>query len=142
MKVTINNLNDATEQEVFDTISAHLLRQRVKSMLHPNETCAYRSLKGLSCAVGCLIPQKDYKPEYERSGWLQLLAQYEYLPRRHSDFLSALQRIHDAYRPQIWSSKLRFFAKENQLVLNEEFIKLEEECNKFFNESNEGSYLS
>ena len=141
MKVTIHNLNQATEQEVFDTISAHLLTQKAKSMLHPKkppfeyEACAYRSREGLMCAIGCLIPLEDYKPEYEKEGWSELLEKYEKLPRRHANFLSRLQTIHDGCDPSDWPSRLRFVAESNLLELNKEFIKLEEGCNKFFNEN-------
>ena len=136
MKVTIHNLSVAKEQQVFDTISTHLLRQKSRSELYTEKTCAYRSEDGKACAIGCLIPIEDYKPEYERSGWAQLLDDYEDLPRRHENFLSILQSIHDAYDPSDWSNKLRFIAESNQLDLNEEFIKLEEECKRFFLESN------
>ena len=132
MKITIHNLNEATEQQVFDTISTHLLTQKSKSEMYAPYTCAYRSGEGKACAVGCLIPIEDYKPEYERNKWTQLISKYEYLPHRHSSFLSRLQRIHDSIEPRDWPTALRSLAKSHYLEINQEFTNLEQESREFF----------
>lgn len=62
-----------TLQEIFDIVKDHLLQQGTRSRTrHLNSTtrqmeeiCAYRSPDGLSCAVGCLIPDSLYSPDIE-----------------------------------------------------------------------------
>ena len=64
MTVTIHNLENSTEQEVFNTVGNHLLTQREQA-ISASGSCVYLSCNGLKCAVGCLIPLEDYKLEYE-----------------------------------------------------------------------------
>lgn len=52
-----------TKQEIFDTVTAHLLKQNEKALVGDN--CVYRGSKGLRCAVGCLIPDGLYDPIIE-----------------------------------------------------------------------------
>ena len=42
------------EQEVFDRVARHLLKQNAKAT-SPRGGCSYRTKEGLSCAVGCLL---------------------------------------------------------------------------------------
>ncbi len=61
-------------QEIFDTVTTHLLTQRAKSAV-PNTdgekygesklTCLYRHPDGLTCAVGCLIKDEFYETRLE-----------------------------------------------------------------------------
>lgn len=44
-----------TNQETFDTVVEHLLRQGGPSMLPSKKTCAYRGENGRKCAAGILI---------------------------------------------------------------------------------------
>ena len=53
-----------TNQEAFDKVTAHLLKQQVKSYSQ-EEGCMYRGPNGTMCAVGCLIPDEDYRPKFE-----------------------------------------------------------------------------
>lgn len=62
-------INSYTKQEAFDTMVAHLRRQGKPSVLTGGSSriyCAYRGADGSKCAVGCLIPDDDYKPSFER----------------------------------------------------------------------------
>ena len=67
-----------TNQEIFDKVVEHLIRQGQKSVgiLKADWTecvyrsdkvlkCVYRSDKGLKCAVGCLIADHAYTPSLE-----------------------------------------------------------------------------
>jgi hypothetical protein len=53
-----------TNQEAFDTVKAHLLKQNKRAQTEPGNACKYR-VGELKCAVGCLIPDNIYQPEME-----------------------------------------------------------------------------
>ena len=53
-----------THQEIFDEVAAHLLTQK-KQAVNDEGVCLYRTPSGLSCAVGCLIPDDLYTPAIE-----------------------------------------------------------------------------
>lgn len=51
-------------QQIFDKVLAHLRRQGAPAR-GPDSTCCYRTDDGRMCAVGCLIPSKNYSPDIE-----------------------------------------------------------------------------
>lgn len=51
-------------QRMFDTVYRHLLTQHVRSQ-DEHDKCMYRNPAGLKCALGCLIPDESYRPEFE-----------------------------------------------------------------------------
>jgi len=53
-----------TQQEIFDTVATHLLKQNDKSLDSYGE-CRYRAEDGNMCAVGCLIDTKHYTSGFE-----------------------------------------------------------------------------
>lgn len=53
-----------TAQQIFDRVAVHLATQRTQSAR--NGICAYRGQGGAMCAVGCLIPEHHYRPEFDR----------------------------------------------------------------------------
>lgn len=62
-------MSKENEQKVFDRVLEHLRTQGVPAMT-VNCECMYRTQregKTLSCAVGCLIPDKVYDPSIERA---------------------------------------------------------------------------
>lgn len=91
-----------TPQEIFDTVYKHLVTQGKRS--HEDGYCKYRNPEGLKCAVGCLIPDDMYNPEFddtEVNGDTYLgaiLDQYD-MPDwmyAHKNLLTSLQMVHDA----------------------------------------------
>jgi hypothetical protein len=62
--------------------------------------CVYRNGAGLSCAVGCLIPDDLYVPEMDQVDGLRWtvgrVAEALGLGR-HAGLLSELQKVHDDY---------------------------------------------
>lgn len=53
-------------QEIFDTVSVHLLTQNEKSQESDfYRSCLYRGPNGLKCAVGCLIKDEFYESSLE-----------------------------------------------------------------------------
>lgn len=53
-----------TEQEIFDKVVRHLYAQG-KPAVEGEGNCRYRTHDGMSCAVGCLIPDDCYNPLME-----------------------------------------------------------------------------
>jgi hypothetical protein len=87
-------------QEVFDKVSTHLFTQGKPSMSKEMD-CKYR-YNGLSCAVGCLIPDSLYQDDLEGVG-IQLILETDEDYKDIIDFfagvdvelLSQLQSVHD-----------------------------------------------
>lgn len=94
-----------TPQEIFDTVSAHLLKQGCKSLFQ-GVSCQYRNTEGLKCAVGILIPDERYDPLME--GSLDTLLSWPALSFlcEHKELLRRLQRIHDDSDPKNWKHEL------------------------------------
>lgn len=103
-------------QEAFDKIATHLATQGKRSVKRKKfedevELCLYRSPDGLSCAVGCLIPDELYKeklegsrawtifdmPEFEKLGdYLMEGIETGYEMDRFVGFMGAMQGVHDS----------------------------------------------
>ena len=52
------------KQEIFDTVAAHLIKQKRRSA-DKHGCWVYHGVDNLKCAVGCLIPDEIYTPEME-----------------------------------------------------------------------------
>lgn len=98
---------NATRQSIFDTVAKHLLTQKCKSQIPNGSMCSYRGDKGRMCAVGALIPDEIYKPEFESNGVHRLIDKHSHnMPEDFAKFLSQnenlleeLQSIHDLWQP-------------------------------------------
>lgn len=79
-------------KEIILFVARHLLTQKEQSMCLG--ACAYRGLNGRTCAVGVLIPDELYSPEFEdkRVGEVLFMLGVE---TEHTDLLQRLQYIHD-----------------------------------------------
>lgn len=69
--ITLATLPSATEKEVFDQVSDHLLSQKIRSM--KDGVCLYRMSDGRKCAAGCLISDDEYNEEIEGKSWYDLV---------------------------------------------------------------------
>lgn len=89
-----------TNQEVFNKVVTGLRAQGKPSVVmntHGSNTCVYRNPDGLKCAVGMLIPDKQYI-SYLDNGDISLSEVIEAVPALQdidSGLLSILQRTHD-----------------------------------------------
>ena len=85
-------------QEVFDIVVNHLVTQR-RPAYTDLSGCMYRAPDGLRCAVGALIPDNLYDPEFEGStadSVIQNLFNEDLADwREHKGLLLALQEVHD-----------------------------------------------
>lgn len=117
----------AGKQATFDAVVRHLLTQKKKSrgvLINEEgeheESCLYRSQENLKCAIGALIDDSEYKPEFETltafavARKLIQRADTDYdTYNRATDFglfLTQLQRVHDGQAPLFWAEELRRFA--------------------------------
>lgn len=128
-------------QEIFNKVAEHLLTQNAKAML--GEECVYRSEDGCRCAIGCLIPDELYRPEFEGKNVDGLCAVDLFSKLLHDDeykykypliakhllgakpnyaidlrFLARLQAIHDYESVGAWLLTLKRFAHDNKLNHN------------------------
>jgi len=109
--ITLKTLPQATAQEVYDQVKAHLLQQNARS--EHNGSCLYRGPGGLKCAAGCLIGDDEYFPEME-SSWDDLVYDKS-VPDAHEELINRLQEIHDSRDVKNWGKCLSELALEFEL---------------------------
>jgi hypothetical protein len=100
--------NRELNQAAFEKVVRHLLQQA--EVCIDGGTCLYRGPRGLMCAVGCLIADCEYNPEWDLRGVgvTDLRRQFDPPSLRGIDgrLLSALQRVHDSDEPAEWRESL------------------------------------
>ncbi len=111
-------------QQAYNDIKIHLLTQMEKSM--GDVSCMYRSESGLSCAVGCLIPDSKIKRLMEGRSASNLVGRFQELHEfilfddvsinESINFISSMQKIHDNYNVHVWEHQLSLVAKEYGLA--------------------------
>ncbi len=105
------------DQDIFDTVSKHLLTQGKKSVMNPtgeagDADCAYRGVGGLKCAIGCLIPDDRYHAGLEGESAtspevkLALGDVYNNSGPCPGFLIDLLQQCHDRYLPDQWAARL------------------------------------
>jgi hypothetical protein len=97
------NYWEHNEVEVIDYVTAHLMKQGVRSMR--GDTCAYVNRMGLACAAGCLIPAWQYSNSMEGRSWGDVCSAFK-LSTMHYELIAEMQCIHDSIPPSSWSEKL------------------------------------
>lgn len=110
-----------TLQELFNIVSAHLLKQG-KMSLNADGLCAYRGENGLMCAAGILIPDEAYRPNMETLRWSTLVDRH-LIENKFRNEINELQNIHDSGLHKDpgetliqWKAKLIEFAKAYNLT--------------------------
>lgn len=124
--ITLKTLPEATEQEVFDQVAEHLLKQNEQSFR--GSICAYRGEHGLKCAAGCLIADDEYSEEWDDEEWDECGINWSELVNKglaspaHATLVSKLQAVHDGYSQDYWKSQLAkvadYFKLNTQVLLN------------------------
>lgn len=114
-----------TNQQIFNKVVKHLLKQGVKSINRGK--CLYRGPSGLKCAVGCLIPDKLYIKEIEGKtiGGMTIFSIYYSIlanilkksgvGTKSFVLLDCLQDIHDHQIVKHWPEDLKQAAKLHNL---------------------------
>lgn len=127
-----------TEQEIFDSVLAHLRRQGQAS-LSAGGKCQYRGPDGTSCAVGCLITDELYDPLIENASAIQIMEGHvphgrerdgpkllpimariaKHLGAEHLQLLQELQDAHDYHLADdgfpAWEDRMRSIALDLSL---------------------------
>lgn len=123
IKIIVDDLMfTAPEQEVFDFIAQHLLRQFNRSTELGGKSCFYRGPGALKCAIGVCISDERFVPMLEGKS-VQGIAFAEVFPIQRTlpsraAFLSRLQGIHDNDEIAEWINSLRKFASAYELEFN------------------------
>ena len=111
--ITLANIHEFTDQEIFDYVTEQLLIQNKRS---GNDTrCYYRSSDGSKCAVGLMMD--DYQKEFDYCKQVQniegkivwnsmplIRILKDFYPNAVPRFrlLIVLQYIHDYFEPEEW----------------------------------------
>lgn len=130
-----------TKQEIFDHVSAHLLKQKTVSIHPRTHKCLYFGPGRTQCAVGCMLSAKfrflfegryrEYNsaPIRAFAGALLLIAadprvnddirdeasEVAELVKQNVGFFRALQHVHDKEYPERWDLDLRTLAMKHKL---------------------------
>lgn len=105
-EITLANLHEKTEQQVFEYVVRHLLTQNAKAIR--DNKCMYRTETGLRCAAGCLIDKDNYDnffKYHEGTAWGTLVL-IGIVPQVHCSLIEALQTIHDQHLVEYWKTRL------------------------------------
>ena len=130
-KISLQNINEFSLQEIFEKVSNHLISQNKKSQFNIMEMnkrpkitsgndCYYR-IENLKCAAGCLISDEEYKVEFEKNIFDDLCRKF--FPNTRTEiilFVRDLQIIHDKNPVGWWKDELIYLGNKNGL--NCEFI--------------------
>jgi hypothetical protein len=80
------------------------------------------------CAVGLLIPDQDYNPEFDTKGNNSIYAIYPRIAALHQyshDFLKSIQIVHDRVNPKWEEDKItEWFAEGFRRVASTYFLKV------------------
>jgi hypothetical protein len=109
--ITLKTLSQATEQEVFDQVKDHLLKQGKQA--NSGFGCLYKTEDGLKCAAGCFIADDEYSQGFEGFSWATVAQRVEVT--KHAKLISGLQSIHDTIDPEHWAKNLKAFANNWKL---------------------------
>lgn len=119
-------------QEIFDAVVEHFIQQGAPAVIRLTNggvTCCYRTIDGLKCAIGALIPDDLYVPEMEGESVSSLFhafpleAKAAGLSRSSARFFDALQKAHDinalgptsdGFLERLWGH-MRIIAKDFRL---------------------------
>lgn len=122
-QITIHNLDESTEQEVFDFIAHHLLTQGKKAQ-SAGGGCKYRLEIDENiihrCAAGCLIPDEAYKETMEGKSWYAVVNTLKMTSNAHYSLISRMQAIHDYQFVKDW--KQRLFEEASARSLSTEIL--------------------
>lgn len=105
--MTNTNTNTNTEdtmiplddQTAFDRMVQHCFDQGFRS--EAKDTCMYRMDNGARCAVGCLIPDEQYRKDFEGKSAAHVANEVPVLSEVDWDLLESMQTAHDFRMPPL-----------------------------------------
>jgi hypothetical protein len=104
-----------TPQEIFDTVSEHLLKQGRRSIKYGE--CMYRGPRGMKCAAGAIIPDDLYLETFESRAPTSsnIIDRMPAWWAENIDLICQLQRLHDFFDPYFWREELIMIAATHNL---------------------------
>ena len=102
------------DQQAFDIVVTHLFTQKKPARDH-NGSCKYKTDGGLMCAVGCLIPDDEYKEHFEGKTVVSIYEQLPFLRSVSIELLARMQTIHDTYHVPEWFRCLECIRRDYNL---------------------------
>lgn len=108
-----------TNQEAFDKVYQHLLKQGEESLSEDGGMCMYRGVDGKSCAIGCLIPDPEYNPSFEGAPVTTIQRGVAALAGLSTGLLFDLQHVHDKVEVSGWDVELNVVARRYNLTIPE-----------------------
>lgn len=103
-----------TPQELFNIVSAHLLKQNSKSTTRVewDDHCVYRGDDGKKCAIGCLIPDDKYSTDMEgQNCHADDIRDASGITDDTANLAESLQRLHDITEVIDWRTSLNAVAE-------------------------------
>lgn len=93
--VTLANMAECSDQEVFDHISYRMAKQGFERCVDQAEKCVYYdSASGRTCAAGACVGSDEYTSSLEGASWGSLL-QEGLVPSKHYVLMRYAQIAHD-----------------------------------------------
>lgn len=97
--MNLSNIQNYTDQEIFNHIMDLLIQQNAKSQ-DAEGRCLYRGDEGRKCAVGLIMD--EYNPLDENEG-VRLIVEANYANATNKiTLLEVLQAVHDLQLPEEW----------------------------------------
>lgn len=116
--ITLSNIHEFTDEQVFDEVERLLLLQGTKSVSPiSNNRCLYNDGQGNKCAVGLLMDR--YEPSFECNTLWEVISYAWPNARCKYSLLRLLQHIHDFYPEEEWQNT--FSIVRNILFKNSTF---------------------
>ena len=110
-EITLATLHNFSSQQVFNYVARHLLEQSERSVDSPSNDCKYKTAKGLKCAAGCLISEKEYRASFEGKTWVGASG----AAKAHMGLIVHLQYLHDGSPVELWLERLKALALDFKL---------------------------
>lgn len=97
------NLEEMTEQEVFDAAAKHLMEQSEQSLYSEDgDFCIYKG-DNKCCAAAIFI--QGYDEKMESKIWYKLVSKFDQSDK-HLNMVMHLQSVHDENEPSEWKKEL------------------------------------
>ncbi len=111
-----------TNQEAFDIAYKGLAAQGFRRSIVADESdamsCRYRGPNGLKCAIGHLIPDSLYQPEWDQGLSLHRVISVCGLGSVRLDLINAMQNAHDSCgTPSEMNEQMRELANDFDLTI-------------------------
>ncbi len=106
-----------TKQQTFDLVISGLRKQNAREV-GDKGTPVFRNKDGMCCAVGPLIDEKEYNPDFDDPKKLDEKSNaFKFVQKKghDEDLLTSLMMCHDHKNPDEWESMFKVIAEKYNL---------------------------